>query len=290
MPFTVTTPIPLYAGLSGLAIRICVPGSPARVNGSSDDAMTDDSDGFFTSSITEDLVGTYTYVIRRNGAPIQSGWLVRQADQAQVILDDPRSFTPNIVSGTNGNGDRRISISATSSSLGVRGVRVSVAESNYYDVTNPTGDASLNLPTGQAFTLIVTPPSGYSPVEDIVVPAGSTTFNVPIELETRPVDVSESPYSSVTLPIIDLGGSPLANVKVSIEFLHYLDDADRTAVIAPGGLTATSNSEGFAVVRLLQKAAYRATYKVLMNRDKSIVFETSAEGFDRVVEPLKGSH
>jgi len=93
MPFVVKTPLPLYAGLTGIVIRITAPGSSVRVNGVADDAMADEaSDGLFAATIAEELVGAFTYTIYRSGTIIQSGWCKRIAAQAVVILDDPRDF------------------------------------------------------------------------------------------------------------------------------------------------------------------------------------------------------
>ena len=93
MSFTVATPLPLYAGAAAVTIRVTAPGSPTRVNGGADDAMADTgSDGLFTATIAEELVGTYTYLIYRSGTAIQSGWFRRVTGQAAVVLDDERDF------------------------------------------------------------------------------------------------------------------------------------------------------------------------------------------------------
>lgn len=91
MSFTATVPLPTYPGASGITLRITAPGSSVRLNGSADDTMDDSaSDGLFLATVTEDLVGIYTYSVRRAGAVIQAGWLKRVADQSSVQADDPR--------------------------------------------------------------------------------------------------------------------------------------------------------------------------------------------------------
>jgi hypothetical protein len=92
MPFSLKTVLPLYVGADGITIRITAPGSASRLNGDADDSMADDEDGLFEATVAENLVGTFTYLIYRSGTPIQIGWMKRLADQATVVLDDPRDF------------------------------------------------------------------------------------------------------------------------------------------------------------------------------------------------------
>ncbi len=93
MSFTVATPLPLYAGISGITIRITAPGSATRVNGDADDTMADNAgDGLFVATVAEDLIGVFQYTIYRSGTPIGDGWLRRATGEATILLDDPRDF------------------------------------------------------------------------------------------------------------------------------------------------------------------------------------------------------
>jgi hypothetical protein len=89
MSFTVTSFVGGYGGVTDLSIRIYVPGTNTRVNGTDDDLMTEGATEIFTGTIDEDLVGLFEYRIFRGAGAIQTGWLYRESGQAAASLDQP---------------------------------------------------------------------------------------------------------------------------------------------------------------------------------------------------------
>ena len=190
-----------------------------------------------------------------------------------------------VVSGTNGNGQYQINLTAAVGATAVRNVRVSIAGTDTFVSTGTLGTGILNVDAG-TYTLIVTPPAGYEAVADVEVTVGTEDEDVAIALVATTVTVAEAPYCAVTLPTIDLTGAARPSTVVTMKFVKYLTGSTRTAVVVKEDVLDTSDNEGIASFTLLRLARYEASYKVLRGETKVVTFDTPDAGSYIVVEPL----
>jgi hypothetical protein len=280
MSFSVTTRLPLYVSATGITLRITAAGSATRVNGVADDAMSDNADGLFVASVAEDLTGTHEYVIYRSGTPIQSGWLKRIADQASVILDDPRDFA-----GDESVGLYPITVSVIDDNEDpVSGAAVWIEGTAKVKHTNSSGIATLYAEPGEC-TVICETPAGYTDADPIEV---DVTAEGPNEADftvvTSFVDPLPAPLCNVTLPTVNQFGSPQSGVAVTIKFVQFNEGAVPTGVIVNTQPGAKSNKQGNYLTPLLRLARYTASYQIGSERPKEITFDVPDAGSYLVTE------
>jgi hypothetical protein len=100
------------------------------------------------------------------------------------------------------------------------------------------------------------------------------------------VDQADAPNCNVTLPTIDLTGSPRPDTLVTMKFVKFLAGSTPTAVVVKENVLETSDSNGIASFTLLRLARYEASYKILRGETKVVSFDTPDLGSYTVVEPL----
>jgi hypothetical protein len=276
MPFTATTRLPLYVSATGVTLRITAPGSPTRVNGVADDAMADDADGVFVATVAEDLVGTFEYVIYRSGTPIQSGWLKRIADQASVILDDPRDDFTGISTtlGTPAGASIAADIAAVAANMptlsgpytrtltivdsdtdepielaSVRFFRTGETETQ---VTDADGEVAFTVEAA-TWSYAVTA-SGYSGTTGTI--AVSATGSTEIQLTAASITLPDNP-ALATLPIrcLDEAGAPEADVTIYARLVKI--PTGSTGISFDGvSQSDTSDVNGDASLTVVKSATY----------------------------------
>jgi hypothetical protein len=148
--------------------------------------------------------------------------------------------------------------------------------------TNDAGQTVFGLATA-TWSWIASAAGYSSKTGSLVVSANGT---LAIELDGIVSVVAEAPYCNVTLPTIDLTGTPRPDTLVTMKFIKYLAGSTRTAVVVKENLSETSNGSGIASFQLLRLARYEASYKVLRNETKVVEFDTPNSGAYTVVEPL----
>ena len=105
-------------------------------------------------------------------------------------------------------------------------------------------------------------------------------------MELTPIVVNQAaaPACNVVLPVIDQYLAPAAEVLVCIEFLSFLPNATKTAVIVNHPPSLLSDANGQVEVTLARLAKYRATYQVRNESPKRVEFSTPNAGSFIVVE------
>jgi hypothetical protein len=162
--------------------------------------------------------------------------------------------------GTNGTGEYRITVTALQSTndAAVNGVRVSIAGTTTHDTTGTLGVAELNVDDGETYTLQITPPPGYEPVDDVEVEIDGANESVPIELV--PTTVASTPIvgtCEIIDYVLDSGREPVAGASIRAI-------ASEDAVLSDVGILtqlatkATTDSNGRFVLRLARADAMTA--------------------------------
>jgi len=123
---------------------------------------------------------------------------------------------------------------------------------------------------------------GYQRASGTKVITGNDTLAV--ELTPIVVEQAEAPLCNVLLPVLDQYLAPAAEVLVCIEFLSFLPNATKTAVIVNHPPSLLSDDDGEVLVTLARLAKYRATYQVRGESPKRIEFSTPDAGSFTVVE------
>jgi hypothetical protein len=124
--------------------------------------------------------------------------------------------------------------------------------------------------------------AGYESATGTKVIAANDTLAV--ELTPIVVNQAAAPACNVVLPVIDQYLAPAAEVLVCIEFLSFLPNATKTAVIVNHPPSLLSDANGQVEVTLARLAKYRATYQVRNESPKRVEFSTPNAGSFIVVE------
>jgi hypothetical protein len=215
--------------------------------------------------------------------------IFEQAGGSPASTDEPGDLIPAVGSsggsGGSGSGDGRISFDAG----GIKGVKVSIVGTNDSNVTDLFGVTWLNVPHSDPavnYTIRITPPTGYQPVDDIVVPVGLTDPAVQtITLTEISLEAADAPFSNVEMPVVDQFGVPRAKVAVTFEFVGYAAGADKTAVVVNRQKRTTSNGSGTAMVTLLRLGIYNVSYTVQGTPTKRFKVTIPDAGSHTIVEP-----
>jgi hypothetical protein len=124
--------------------------------------------------------------------------------------------------------------------------------------------------------------AGYESATGTKVIAANDTLAV--DLTPIVVNQAAAPACNVVLPVIDQYLAPAAEVLVCIEFLSFLPNATKTAVIVNHPPSLLSDANGQVEVTLARLAKYRATYQVRNESPKRVEFSTPNAGSFIVVE------
>lgn len=181
-----------------------------------------------------------------------------------------------------GIGQYQITLVADSIGGQVSGVVFRIAGTVLNVTTGSSGEAVLNLDAG-SYTLRTVVPPGYEQVADqALVVAGDATEMVTVVATS--VTISSPPLCSVSLPIVDQYGAPIAGVNVMIEFVSFDDSASPDAVVLSPPPVLTSDEDGMITVDLLRLGNYKASYAI-NGAVKRVDFSVPDAGSYVVVEP-----
>lgn len=181
-----------------------------------------------------------------------------------------------------GIGEHQITLVADSTGGQVPGVVFRIAGTVLNVTTGSSGEAILSLDAG-SYTLRTVVPPGYEQVADqALVVAGDATVTVTVVATT--VTISNPPLCSVSLPIVDQYGAPIAGVNVMIEFVSFDGSASPDAVVLSPPPVLTSDEDGLITVDLIRLGNYKASYAI-NGAVKRVDFSVPDAGSYVVVEP-----
>lgn len=184
---TVGVHLDLYAGDAGSYLLFLFNGaSPVDAAG---DALVEVGNGYFTANVAESLDSIrYKAVVHQDGVIIYTGWL---SPALSLIVDDPigSGSYPNVglftlevtVQDSDGNG--------------VQGARVAIQGTTYSETSGVDGKLNLNVNAG-TYTLVTSPPSGYSTPANVEKPVAANTSQT-IVVSGQPAE-SEAHFDLVT--------------------------------------------------------------------------------------------
>ncbi len=277
MSFNLTISLPLYSGVTGLSVSITAPGSPTLVNGSGD-SLTESSNGIFSATVAEDLVGSYTYVVKRSSTPVQSGWFRRAAAQASVLADDERDLLAAIAAieppRLPGAFTRTMLVRDVGTNQPIAGAIVRLYRTGETETQSTGNNGTRDFATGAYTYQYTVTAQGYQPVTGSITANSDGTTTV--SLTPTIVTIADAPACSVTIPLRSQFTDAAAGAKLHFEFVKFLGAQPSLVLDLPTEVVA--NGQGVATVTLYRNAAYRMRYLTTANNERKVSFSTPNSG------------
>lgn len=156
--------------------------------------------------------------------------------------------------------ERRVTFTATNSSVGVSGVRITAVGTARTGFTNVNGLLPLNLPQSETpYIVRVSPPLGFDPVDDLSVTVADTDVSVPISLSLTPIGEPEDPsLIPVLVNLFTQFGEPCIAAKVVVEVIGDPAIASLAALTNVDNISHTGTN-GQARINLYRGQQYRFT-------------------------------
>jgi len=202
------------------------------------------------------------------------------AAHAQVLADIGQSLGP---------ADRRVTFTVQNDSLGVPGARITVDGTLRRGFTDINGQLPLLLAESvNPYTVKVSPPPGFEPVDDISVTVAASDMTVPVELALSEISPPDSPdLIPVLVNVFNQLGKPCRDAKVVVEVVGAPAFAG-DAVLTNVDNVAHTLASGQARIDLYRNQTYQFTITYKRYPPITILRKLPQSGLSYVVTQVVG--